>query len=508
MSNPTDIHEEIKKIVRFFNRTHSKYIFLVVDDQRILKDIITQVQTGLKEKDKEIGLLKLSAENPSIYRQVHDYCQENTVNGLIVSEVNLLIYRDPKQGINLLNKSRDAFSKFRIPIAFVVNSDNLKRIITGASDFYQFRHLPDFHFKGSFRRDEGYFDASLFDLDYIADSQLKAELFEEQLARINPPEPGNEMDDSTLNHIVVPLLKINIAQGNYKRTEELFDQYIKSREYQVKDKEVVTKYHKKKGKIGKHRLPKAETVDRHVTVKARESNTITHRRFKECLHQTQDKALHMEQDILKKYSKELTYRENYIKEGDWNRAAEITFEIGKGLALQDFYFKAKELLEELDLKKLDLENQLIFYNRIVVFCAGLGAYDQALSFAQEALEVEKSIDEPFIAAVTLFQMGIIYQIKGDYDAALEHYEQSLEIHPDNRFKNVIAGTITQLAHLYFEKEDYDNALKFFILAYKTFSELKSSNTKVAQKDISQVREKLPPKRFEEIMKEYGLELEE
>jgi len=109
---PTNPNQELKKIYRFFKNQVSKYIFLVVDDQRILNYLIIQAQVELK-------------------KQVEEFLAGNLCNGLIVSNVNTLIYRYEKETTEKLNRSRDTFEKFRIPVIFVLNNDNLKNIIAG-----------------------------------------------------------------------------------------------------------------------------------------------------------------------------------------------------------------------------------------------------------------------------------------------------------------------------------------------------------------------------------------
>ncbi|MGD2088188.1 MAG: tetratricopeptide repeat protein [Candidatus Aminicenantes bacterium] len=123
-----------------------------------------------------------------------------------------------------------------MPIVFVINTDNLKKIINGASDLYQLRELPDFHFEDSGVVDNDLLKITSHDFGQIKDSDSKASLLEEQLKIVTKKQ---EADKNVLNNIVVPLLNLYIDKNDFKKVEELFDRHIKGKEELIRDKIVL-----------------------------------------------------------------------------------------------------------------------------------------------------------------------------------------------------------------------------------------------------------------------------
>lgn len=141
-----DTELDLKLVNRFFELKISRYIFLVIDDQRILKDLIAVIQNQLRKE--EILVLELDMEKSSIYSQVKEFFDKNKGDGLIITKIDELLSRYPDESLFYLNMSRDGFEDFPLPIALVVNEASFKKNINGTSDFYQIRDLPEFHFEG------------------------------------------------------------------------------------------------------------------------------------------------------------------------------------------------------------------------------------------------------------------------------------------------------------------------------------------------------------------------
>jgi hypothetical protein len=229
-----DTQEEFSIIYRFFENQIPKYIFLVIDSEPLAQQLILNIRNELKGRGKEIGHLKLEENGISIYSQIERFLSETPCNGLLLSGMDLLIYKNSQETLSKFNRARDAFEKFQLPMAFIVNNDSLKKIIRIASDFYQMRDLPDFHFTGAGEEEEESFTA------LYPDEDLKIDLLEEHLLWL---EKGKGLNEDSLNYTVIPLLKIYVNRRNFKRAEEIFDRYIRGREKQVKDKVVLGEYH-------------------------------------------------------------------------------------------------------------------------------------------------------------------------------------------------------------------------------------------------------------------------
>jgi len=236
----TDTQLELSIIARFFENQIPRYIFLVIDNEPLAQQLILNIGKELKGRGKEIGHLKLEENEISIYSQIERFLSGSPCNGLLLSGMDLLICKNSQEKLSKLNKARDAFEKFLLPIAFIVNNDSLKKIIRIASDFYQMRDLPDFHFTGTVEEKKEIIEIDDSITELYPDEDLKIELLEEQLLVLGK---GQDLNEDSLNYTVIPLLKIYVNRRNSKRAVEIYNRYIKGRENQVKDKVTLGDYH-------------------------------------------------------------------------------------------------------------------------------------------------------------------------------------------------------------------------------------------------------------------------
>ncbi len=577
--NTANPKQDLKKIYRFFNNRVPKYILLVVDDQRILNYIIIQVQIELKKQGKEIAHLKLKEDSFSIFYQVKEFLAGNSCDGLVVSHIDALIYRQQKETIDMLNKSRDGFEKFQVPIIFALNNDNLKKIINGAADFYQLRDLPDFHFEGTMIEDREILNIPISQIGSYADSSLKAELLEEQLKIIIKKK---KIDKDSLNNIVMPLLNIYIDKGYYNKMEDLFNRFVKGKEDLVKNKMLLGDYY-----------AAMYDYDKALSYYKKEVNYFESSRDKkgvaECYHQIgkvygrigdYDKALmHLEKSreikeemndlkgisyILQDIGIIYQHRGNYEKSLDYfQRSLKIKEDIGDMKALTSslhhlgilhmdkreytqalmYFEKEKKISEEYGYKKgisLSLhEIGLIYYykknynealkyyeksraiNEKISYLPGISAnlhaigmicqdkneYERSLKYYKESLEIKEKIGDIRGVSHILHQLGVINHKKQNYSRALKNYEKSLQIKKKLGDNVGIANSLAQLGKLYFDKNEYLNSLKFNIQAYVLFSRLKSPDVERVKGDIEKVREKLPEEKFNQILKEFNINLD-
>jgi len=153
-------------------------------------------------------------------------------------------------------------------------------------------------------------------------------------------------------------------------------------------------------------------------------------------------------------------RWHYLQAGEWNKAAEITFDLEDYLSLRGYTHRAMELLGELELEKLTEENRAIVHNRIgILYGEFFGEYEQALFHYNQALEIFEKMDDIKGVSYNLHQIGMIYEYKGDYDVALIQYQKSMEI--DEKIGDIkgVSYSLHQIGMIYQDKGDYDSALK-------------------------------------------------
>jgi tetratricopeptide (TPR) repeat protein len=352
---------------------------MAVDDQRILENLIVKVQGQLEQKGKKILKCPLSEDDFYAYQQVKNFLEsekESACDGLLVTGLNMLIYRQGAKAIELLNTSRDAFSRFRLPIAFVVNQEILKRIMRGAPDLYNMRDMPDLYFEGKWAPDMNILASSLLDYSQheLTNIDLKIQLLEKQLKRT---KIKGKINDDDLNNMVIPLLLLYLEQGNLKKMTSLYQRYIKGNEHRVKDSETLDRYQRKTA------IPAQPLIVSNI----------------------QD-----EQD--NKYIEDsIESRRHFIQQGEWDRAAEITFALESYLTIHGFPQKSMELLMELDGKQLSDKNRSIVYHQMGNLFAGFGNYDAALMQYQKSLEICEKIGDIKGKAKILHQIDIIYQLK-------------------------------------------------------------------------------------------------
>ncbi|MCP4216285.1 MAG: tetratricopeptide repeat protein [bacterium] len=488
MKNETGIAGEVKKISRFFRRSGPMYILVVLDDERVLEYLTVTIQADLEKHNKKIALLALDhkAEDFSIYSRVKKYFETGvTCDGLIVTNVNSLVYRDALHAVDSLNKSRDAFERFGVPMVFVVNTAVLKKIIQGAPDFYQLRELPDYHIAGT-----GIFDPvesaySAVGFSGLGDISLKAELLEENLAIA--AGRGNPHED-ILNSLAVPLLKIYIHMGQYTKMKALFNKHIEGRESEVVDKEALQAYFRMVNKEGLPAYPGKSVRGDSGLPAANTFDGITDPKVKKEIHDG------------------IEARRQAMEAEEWDRAAEITFDLGDILTLHGYPQVSFDFLGELEDKDLNEKNRAVLLHRLGMLHHGFGNYDEALTQYQRTLEIKEKIGDINGASYSLHNIGIIHQCKGDYDEALKQYQGALEI--NEKIGNIVGAALTMaaLGTLHVAQSDFETALKLFLQAHAVFAKVGSPRANQAAQDIARVREKLTEERFSAILKEFGITL--
>jgi tetratricopeptide (TPR) repeat protein len=168
-------------------------------------------------------------------------------------------------------------------------------------------------------------------------------------------------------------------------------------------------------------------------------------------------------------------RWHYLQVGEWDKAADITFSLENYLTLHGFPQWSMELLQELDIKKLDKAHQLVTYGRIGSLYQDFGKYDKSIDFHKKAYEIAKRNNDLKNSATALHQIGMIYEDKGDYDEALKQYQKSLKIKEEIGNIKGVSASLHQIGVIYQYKGDYDEALKQYQKAGKIFEKIGDIN---------------------------------
>jgi len=223
VTTPNPSLQEINKILRFFHTQKSKYIFIVLEDERMLNDILDPIITVYEKEGKEVTHYTLKPTNYFVYQQIHQWAFHPDIKGLFVSGFNELIEKFGDTFLDNLNRSRDAFKRMAIPIAWIVDQNSLSRIIRGASDFYHLRELSDFHFLGSPPNSHPRQEINFFYNPYPGDRDIDEIDLEK---RINTIPDTLKHQNETINGLVLPLLRYYLQQGNINKLKNLFQSFI------------------------------------------------------------------------------------------------------------------------------------------------------------------------------------------------------------------------------------------------------------------------------------------
>ncbi|MFX0062248.1 MAG: tetratricopeptide repeat protein [Candidatus Hermodarchaeota archaeon] len=100
-----------------------------------------------------------------------------------------------------------------------------------------------------------------------------------------------------------------------------------------------------------------------------------------------------------------------------------------------------------------------------------GGLDQALTYHEKALVLQKKIDNKIDIAESLGCLGLIYDLKGDLDQALEYHQQSLALKQAIGNKQSIATALNNIGIIYLLKGDLDRALKNYEQSLIFFREI-------------------------------------
>jgi tetratricopeptide (TPR) repeat protein len=213
--------------------------------------------------------------------------------------------------------------------------------------------------------------------------------------------------------------------------------------------------------------------------------------------QTEEVKKHLE-DIIEA-------RWHYLRAEEWDRAAEITFTLEDYLTLHGFPRRSMELLQELELDRLNETYKLVTYGQMGTLYKDFGEYDKALDFYNRAYEIAQKNNDLKNSATVLQQVGLIYQEKGDYDEALKQYQKSLKIKEKIRDIRGIALLMGQMGELHFQKNEFAAALEFFIQAFLVFAKIGSPYANQTRINIAKTGEKLPEDQFQGILKKFNLD---
>lgn len=151
-------------------------------------------------------------------------------------------------------------------------------------------------------------------------------------------------------------------------------------------------------------------------------------------------------------------RWHFLRAGEWNRAAEITFGLTDYLTLQGYTQLSFELLSEIGKKNISKKNLAILHHQSGILHQHFGNYDSALILHQKSLKLYDNFGDIKNTASCLGEMGKTFLAKGDYKKALEHFTKVKEISENVGDLNSLSNSLHYIGMIYQDKSDYDAAL--------------------------------------------------
>ncbi|MCP5107875.1 MAG: tetratricopeptide repeat protein [bacterium] len=164
-------------------------------------------------------------------------------------------------------------------------------------------------------------------------------------------------------------------------------------------------------------------------------------------------------------------RWHFLEAGEWDRAAEITFDLEDYLTLHGYPQISMELLQELDNNKINDNYKYNIHLELGTLHRMLGKYQDSLIYYKNSINFAKKMNDSRKIASGLHGIGNIFLDQGQYEEALEHYMESKQIFEGINAKKELSGILHQIGTIYQNKGDYDEALEQFQKAKEVFGKI-------------------------------------
>jgi tetratricopeptide (TPR) repeat protein len=78
----------------------------------------------------------------------------------------------------------------------------------------------------------------------------------------------------------------------------------------------------------------------------------------------------------------------------------------------------------------------------------MGRYERGLSYCQQALQIQREIDDQDMQADTLDSMATAYSALGEHEAAIAHYQQAVLLYREFGHRHLEANTLASLGDMF------------------------------------------------------------
>ena len=145
------------------------------------------------------------------------------------------------------------------------------------------------------------------------------------------------------------------------------------------------------------------------------------------------------------------------------------YQNSQGLALPDKQERIDLLLGLLsEYNSFDLQESrhnlpviINIYNQLSTTYYSIGKYQQSIKFAQQSLQIARTIGDRSGEASSLGNLGNIYYALGEYQQTIDYHQQALEIFQQIGNRNEEANSLNNLGNLYSSLGEYQQAIDYY-----------------------------------------------
>lgn len=160
-----------------------------------------------------------------------------------------------------------------------------------------------------------------------------------------------------------------------------------------------------------------------------------------------------EQDIENKISA----RRHYLEAGEWDRAADSTFDLDRYLTPKGYVQLAYDLLKEIEDLDYSREKQLFVYRRLLVFSTIFSMADRVIALSEKLLTIHEEDGNKRGMAQSFGQMAMALEAKRKYDDALAKYEKSRQVYEETGDAPAAALTLIEMGKILRKTGKYDES---------------------------------------------------
>ena len=225
----------LKKIIRFINRTDAGYAFASTKIQAYIPVINKELCRELGNDEKEIAFVYFDNKSGlSLFEQLKQKVQSDT-DCIVVNNISELLYPFRKNGLHSkndtaleLNLSREKLYDLRIPVLFWLTDEFISIFSNRAADLYSQRSISTVYFDNIPYEDkdnqelETSFQPKYRSSKSNLDVELKVDLLKKQL---HEAEKEKYHLSDIANRLVMPLAKIYSKLDLHNKSLSLINKY-------------------------------------------------------------------------------------------------------------------------------------------------------------------------------------------------------------------------------------------------------------------------------------------